>query len=187
MASKSGSDEYVLKLSGPGHNFDRKVTEGQASKIIAFIMGGETASSGTAGQGSGSTPGAGQSAGKPSGDLTPKQFMAQRKPANNYERVACLGYYLTHFREMPHFKTADINKLNIEAAHSFSNAALFVMHATSSYHYLSSAGGGKKQITTLGEAVVEALPDRAKVQVAIAEHKPTRRRSSRGRKRRVKS
>ena len=38
-------------------------------------------------------------------DLTPKQFLAQKKPENNYERVACLAYYLTHYREMLHFKT----------------------------------------------------------------------------------
>jgi hypothetical protein len=86
---------------------------------------------------------------------------------------------------MPHFKTVDVNKLNIESAHSFTNAALFVRHATSTYHYLSAAGAGKKQITTLGEAVVEALPDRARVQAAMAEHKTSRRRGGR-RKRNAK-
>jgi hypothetical protein len=45
-----------------------------------------------------------------------------------------------------------------------------VQHATNTYRYLSAAGGGKKQITLLGEAIVEALPDRAKVAEAIAEH-----------------
>jgi hypothetical protein len=83
----------------------------------------------------------------PSSQLTPKQFIAQKKPSNNYERVACLAYYLANYRDMPHFKTSDINKVNTESAHHFTNAAVFVMHATGRYHYLSAAGGGKKQIT----------------------------------------
>jgi hypothetical protein len=48
-------------------------------------------------------------------------------------------------------------------------------NATDTYHYLAKAGGGKKQITILGEEVVEALPDREKVKAAIAEHRPKRR------------
>lgn len=43
---------------------------------------------------------------------------------------------------------------------------------------LSAAGKGKKQITLLGEAIVEAMPDRAKVAEAIAEHKPARKRKA---------
>jgi hypothetical protein len=99
--------------------------------------------------------------------------MAQKRPANNYERVACLAYYLTNHRGSPHFKTLDLTKLNTEAAAPrFTNAAVAVMHATGTYHYLTSAGGGKKQITTLGEEIVQALPDRTKVQLLLAEHKP---------------
>jgi hypothetical protein len=86
---------------------------------------------------------------------------------------------LASYRNTPHFKTADISKLNTEAAHHFTNTALFVQHATNTYHYLSSAGGGKKQLTLLGEAIVEALPDRAKVAEVSAEHKPRKRASGR--------
>jgi uncharacterized protein YggE len=92
------------------------------------------------------------------------------------------GQTLSNYRETPHFKTTEINKLNTESAHHFTNAAVFVMHATSTYHYLASAGGGKKQITPLGEAIVEALPDRAKVNAAIAENKPTRKRAKKRKK-----
>jgi hypothetical protein len=171
MASKADEGDYTLKISGPGHTFERKVGEDVASKVIGFVMGGG-ATAGFEGSGKGSEQGK-----QPlSKDLTPKQFMAQKKPGNNYERVACLAYYLTNYRDTSHFKTADINKLNTDSAHHFTNAALFVEHATNTYHYLSAAGGGKKQITVLGEAVVEALPDRDSVKTAIAEYKPARRR-----------
>jgi hypothetical protein len=182
MASKSGDGDYTLSISGPGHKFGRKVAEDVASKVIAFVMGGGTGALESSGKGneqsntqSGSTQAGGDK-------LTPKQFLAQKKPKNNYERVACLAYYLSNHRSTPHFKTGDIDKLNTESAHHFTNPSLAVMHATSTYHYLTSAGGGKKQITPLGEAIVEALPDRAKVTATIAEHKPTRKRAKRKKK-----
>src|SRR5262249_41468868 len=156
-----------------------KIDEGLATKIITFVMGGGTAPL----EGSAGTQ-TNEQAKKPLGkDVTPKQFMAQKKPENNYERVACVAYYLTYFRDTPHFKTREINKTNTESAHHFTNAAQFVADATKTYHYLSAAGGGKKQITTLGEAIVEALPDRAKVAEAAAEHQP----SKKGPKRRKKA
>ena len=95
-----------------------------------------------------------------------------------------MAYYLTKYRDMPEFKTKDLTELNKQtaAARRLSNPPRAVNHATDTYRFLSAAGGGKKQITTLGEAVVEALPDREKVKAALAEHKPrrARKRSNRG-------
>jgi hypothetical protein len=173
MAGKQDNAEYTLKLTGPGHSFERKVGEEIANKVISFVMSGSVNLESSGGNlGSGSAAQHAHQQASPGGNLTPKQFMSLKKPENNYERVACLAYYLTNNRQTPHYKTADINKLNVESAHSFSNAAAFVADAASKFHYLSPAGGGKKQITPLGEALVEALPDRAKVQAALAEHKP---------------
>lgn len=177
MASKAGDGDYTLSVSGPGHNFKRKVTEDVASKVIAFVMGG--GSGALEGSGKSNEQGRAQSGGD---KLTVKQFLAQKKPRSNYERVACLAYYLSNYRDTPHFKTGDIDKLNTESAHHFTNPSLFVTHTTGTYHYLTAAGGGKKQITPLGEAVVEALPDRAAVTAAIAENKPTRKRAKRKKK-----
>jgi hypothetical protein len=56
------------------------------------------------------------------------------------------------------------------------------MGATNTYRYLMAAGGGKKQITNLGEAIVEALPDREAVKQAIAENRPRRRKRRKHRK-----
>jgi hypothetical protein len=187
MAGKKDDQGYTLTLSGPDHTFKRQVGDDIATKIITFVMSGAELSKGSGGGHSGGSdpkteaPDASRMPAS-GGQLTPKQFIAQKRPGSNYERVACLAYYLANYRETQHFKTSDINQLNTESAHHFTNAALFVRHATNTYRYLSSAGGGKKQITILGEAVVEALPDRAKVAEAIAEHKPARKKKAKRKK-----
>lgn len=109
--------------------------------------------------------------------MTPKAFLKTKKPVSDAERVTCLAYYLTHARDTQHFKTADITKLNTEAAQpALSNTTVAVDNATRSNQYLAIATGGKKQITPLGEAVVEALPNQDTVKTAIAEHGKRRRR-----------
>jgi hypothetical protein len=179
MASKKDDDGYTLKLTGPGITFDRTVEEDVATRIITFVMGGGELADRSGGGGSNGDDTSTRIDKSSGGQLTPKQFVARKKPGSNYERVACLGYYLANYRDMPHFKTSDITKLNTESAHHFSNTAVSVMHATTSYHYLAAAGGGKKQMTPLGEAVVEALPDRPAVTAAIAENKQPRRKPRR--------
>src|SRR3982074_3704953 len=150
MAPKSDSASYSLKLTGPGHSFARSVSEDVANCVINLVMTGVATATSPSGSAIG---GAGNFAtGGATGELTPKLFMAQKKPANNYERVACLASYLTAHRDKPQFKTVDITKLNREAAGPpLSNPSLAVMHATNPYGYLSAAGGGKKQLTVLGE------------------------------------
>jgi hypothetical protein len=176
MATKS--DQYIVKLTGPGLSFERPVTEDVANSIMNLVMTGvATAPSGSSANPAPPDVNAGHGAA-----MTPKQFMGQKRPGSNYEGVACLAYYLTHSRNTPHFKTADIGKLATEAARPLSNTSLFVRHATSTYRYLAPAGGGAKQITTLGEAVVEALPDREKVKAAVAEYGVRRKRSRTARK-----
>jgi hypothetical protein len=113
-----------------------------------------------------------------SGDLgTPRQFMAAKKPTTDVERVTCLAYYLTHVRGKPHFKTPELIDLNTEAAGTkISNPAQATGNAKDRNGYLADAGGGNRQITTLGDAVVEAMPDRTAVKAAIdaAPKKPRR-------------
>jgi hypothetical protein len=89
-----------------------------------------------------------------------KQFVHDKAPSTDVERVACLAYYLSRYRGVPHFKTKDITAINTEAAQRpFSNTAFAVENATKT-GYLVPSIKGCKQISAAGERFVEALPDR---------------------------
>jgi len=93
-------------------------------------------------------------------DMSPKEFILQKEPRTDIERVACLAFYLTHYRNTPHFKTLDISKVNTEAAQlKFSNTAFAVNNATKK-GFLVPATKGNKQLGAIGEKFVLALPDR---------------------------
>lgn len=112
---------------------------------------------------------------------SPKDFVFQKRPATQIERVACLAYYLTHHRDTPHFKTMDISKLNTEAAQTkLSNASYAVNDATRS-GLLATAAKGMKQLSAMGEKYVEALPDHAaaKALASTPKGRRSRRKSSR--------
>lgn len=112
--------------------------------------------------------------------MTPKQFMAAKKPTTDVERIAALAYYLTYARETLHFKTGDLTALNTEAAGlRFGNASQAANNAMNQNGYVAQAGKGNRQITPRGEAVVEALPDREAVAAALAEHPKRARRAKR--------
>jgi hypothetical protein len=105
-------------------------------------------------------------------DISPKEFIMQKQPRTDVERVACLAFYLTHYRNTPHFKTIDISKLNTEAAQSkMSNAHVAVNNATQT-GYLVPAVRGTKQISAAGEVFVQALPDREAARAAMGKVKP---------------
>jgi hypothetical protein len=98
--------------------------------------------------------------------ISVKDFLKQKAPTTDLERFICLAYYLTRVRGTLSFTTREITKLNADAlGEDFSNAAATAMNAVKQSRLLSRAGGGKKRITTRGESLVEALPDRAKVEV----------------------
>jgi hypothetical protein len=106
--------------------------------------------------------------------LSPKEFLFEKKPQSDVERVTALAYYLTHYRDTPYFKTLDISKLNTEAAQAkFSNAAYAVDNATK-YGYLVPASKGNKQLSVAGELFVQALPDREAAKAAMQSARPKR-------------
>jgi hypothetical protein len=112
--------------------------------------------------------------------MSPKAFMLLKKPTTDVERVATLAYYLTHYRDMPSFKTIDLSQLNTEAAQiKFSNPAFSVGNATK-LGFLIPAAHGAKQLSAGGELFVQALPDREKAREAMKQF-PTRHRSKKGR------
>lgn len=106
--------------------------------------------------------------------LSPKEFMLTKEPQTDVERIACLAYYLTHYRDTQHFKTVDLSELNTEAAQpKFSNASYAVNNASQS-GYVVSAPGGQKQLSALGEQFVLALPDREAAKSALERFKRRR-------------
>lgn len=67
--------------------------------------------------------------------------------------------------------------INKEAAQQpILNLSQILNDTTRKYGYLSAAGVGNKQMTVLGDAIVEAMPDRDAVKTAIAEHRPGKKR-----------
>ena len=90
----------------------------------------------------------------------PKDFLFGKRPTTDVDRVACLAYYLTHYRDSARFKTTDISKLNTEAAQiKFSNPSAALNNAIRA-GLLTSTARGERQLTAHGEKYVEALPDR---------------------------
>jgi hypothetical protein len=106
---------------------------------------------------------------------TPKQFLLEKAPQTDVERIACLAYYLTHYRNTPHFTTLELAKLNTEAAQpKFSNTAYAATNAANA-GYLASATKTQRQLSAAGEQFVITLPDRAAAKAIMAR---VRRRSS---------
>ena len=111
-------------------------------------------------------------------DLSPKDFLVQKKPRTDVERIACLAFYLLHYRNIPHFRTTEISKLNTEAAQiKFSNASKAVNNATQS-GFLVAATKGAKQLSAPGEQFVDRLPDYATARKVMSELKPRRRKKT---------
>ncbi len=109
-------------------------------------------------------------------DLTPKEFLMEKNPRTNVERVVCLAYYLTHYRGTHHFKTLDISKLNTEAAQpKFANPTVALNNTVKPGLVVASTKGAK-QITAMGEQYVLALPDRDEAKKKQREMKPRKRR-----------
>jgi hypothetical protein len=110
--------------------------------------------------------------------LSPKEFLFEKQPQSDIERIAVLAYYLTHYRETPHFKTLDLSKLNTEAAQpKFSNAANAAGNAVKR-GFLVPSTKGNRQLSAVGERFVSALPDRESARAAMAAVR-TRKRSAR--------
>jgi hypothetical protein len=106
---------------------------------------------------------------------SPKEFLFEKQPQTDMDRVACLAYYLAHYRGTPHFKTLDISKLNTEAAQlKFSNATKTVDNALRA-GLLVPASKGQKQLSAAGERYVQALPDKTAARAALVRARPKRR------------
>lgn len=111
-------------------------------------------------------------------DMSPKQFLVEKDPQTDVERVTCLAYYLAHYRGQEHFQALDISKLNTEAAQpKFLETSNTLRHATAS-GYLVPAAKGSRQLSAAGEQFVLALPDRVAAKAVMKRMRPRRARAS---------
>ncbi len=109
-------------------------------------------------------------------DIPPKEFMLGKMPSTAVARIACLAYYLTHYRDTKYFKTLDLSKMNTEAAQpKFTNPTQAAKDAAKA-RILVPATKGRKQISGMGEAFVQALPDKEAAQDVLRRLKPKTRR-----------
>jgi hypothetical protein len=174
-------EKFKVTIKGPGLSFNQSVDKNGANQIMSFVMTGSSLPN-SDGSGSGGA-GAGGASGANLSGLNPKQFIAKRKPKTQYERIACLGYFLHTARNVAEFGTEEIAAINKEAAQQpILNLPQIMNDTTRKYGFLSAAGGGNKQMTVLGDAVVEGLPDREAVKTALAEHRPGKKRKKRAAK-----
>lgn len=72
--------------------------------------------------------------------LSAKAFMIEKRPQQDTERIACLAYYLTHYRDQPTFKTLDLSKLNTEAAQIKLSNPTRAVDSAAAAHFLIPAG-----------------------------------------------
>ena len=116
-------------------------------------------------------------------NMSAKEFLIEKAPKTDVERIACLAYYLTHYKSTPHFKTLDISALNTEAAQpKFSNTAYSTNNAVK-LGYIVPSTKGHRQLSALGERFVQALPDRNAAKEVLL----SLRRRNRGKRKRTNS
>lgn len=168
MEKDNNEKSYTIGIEGKGIKVNQTISEQKALRVLNIIMSSDdseklakvdmnTIKSTEISTGVGQT-------------IDPKTFMATKKPLSDVERITCLAYYLSHYRGVTQFKTRELTDLNTEASQPrFSNSAVAARNAVQQ-QYLSLAGGGRKQITTRGEAVINVLPDRDKVKKALEEN-----------------
>lgn len=111
--------------------------------------------------------------------LSAKEFIFEKDPTTEVERIAALGYYLTHYQDTPHFKTVDLSRLNTEAAQrKLSNPTVAANNAMRDGFFVQAPKAGYKQLSAMGERFVQLLPNReAALQV---KHRMSSRRGKRG-------
>lgn len=103
--------------------------------------------------------------------MSPKEFLREKHPVTDVDRVACLAYYLTHYKGTPHFKTIDISALNVDAAQpKFSSTSVAVDNARAKGLLVPSTKGNK-QLSAIGEKYVELLPDKEAAMASLTVRK----------------
>jgi len=128
------------------------------------------------GTGRGTAGGTTASGGAVSGTI--KQFLKDKSPDEDVARAAALAYFLTHAKNQATYKTGDLTTARSDAALANFNMSRAVSTAQRA-GYLTTAGKrGTYQITSTGEALVEAMPDADLIKKVKAKGTRRRRRAA---------
>jgi hypothetical protein len=103
-----------------------------------------------------------------------RAFIRSKKPTTDVQRVACLGYYVAQTTGQQGFTSKSISTAHTDSGGSSINMPRALDNATRGAKYLSNRGPHEKQLTTLGEDVVNALPDQEAVKAVEATAKSGR-------------
>jgi hypothetical protein len=107
------------------------------------------------------------------GEIDIKSFISEKNPQGEVQRAVCLGFYLEKFRKQKDYINKEIEEANAEAKQfKFSNVTVPLKNAVRSGYMLIVANkeAGRstaRQLTSVGERVVEALPDQKAVTEVI--------------------
>ncbi|PKL36350.1 hypothetical protein CVV38_00360 [Candidatus Peregrinibacteria bacterium HGW-Peregrinibacteria-1] len=105
---------------------------------------------------------------KKASDQSIEEFLQNKKPANNYQLIACIGYYLEQVKNIKEFGTTEIREANSDARLPvISNITRDLKNSHYQYNFVMPSGKGKKKLTTYGIEVAKALPDQEKVKTII--------------------
>jgi len=102
-----------------------------------------------------------------------KLFVDKKKPKNNYQAIACLAYYLEKWKGVEEWSNKDIEDANKAARRTaIANIPRDIVDTKNKYGFIRDGSDHTKKIlTTLGEKVVEALPDQGAVKGIIKSHR----------------
>ena len=134
------------------------------------------------------SPGTGRAAGErsppdvyiaPHETPSPKDFLLQKQPNTDVERIVCLAYYLTRYRGVLHFTAGDIHELNTEAAQIEFVYAAEAMSRALKNGFLAvprrmGMSRGMRLLSEQGERYVDALPDQAAARAVLQKPKHPR-------------
>ena len=107
-------------------------------------------------------------------DMSMADFVKNKSPKNEYQRVAVIAYYREYKQSKKEFKNAEMSQANTQEARQpkISNITDVVTKARDRYKFLTKgAGRATRQLSTQGADIVNALPDQEAVKKLIASAK----------------
>ncbi len=107
------------------------------------------------------------------------EFVSKKKPADLYQRVTVIAFYLKFKEGKDEFKNAEMDKINTAQARQpkIGNIADVIAKAQNRYRFLTRGiSPATHQLSILGEEIVSALPNQDEVKRIIKEGKPQRKR-----------